>query len=645
MADEIARSNPSCWLQKDRDVKADMARFLFGIGLVKSDTCTSCHLSTNRTEANKLTHLINIMKGSSLQQMLDASMKSQLEGFTCSGCGRDAAHAQKYLVKDSPEILMIQPNRWLGGADFDKKNERHIYFTRDEMLDITPHLSGQIHGDVRYRLNGVILHFGTPASGHYISLVRDHIGRWRMYDDTTVRDIDVAQWGEREVREGFTGSLYAFVRVATAPRAARQAARAGSIAQSVHFLPTTPPRTPTRSRSTSVSTSSSRSPSITTSSSSPSASSSDQSDSSSIPPSSKSSAHELVTEFHGFNQIDVPMSISSGSPSPNSKKGRRRDEGNGSDLVPCLRMELEIAREQSAKGLAIAQLTWEEARLNDADHQKWAYMARFQNEKLKEAVKNLKQKLSTAEAKLTTATTGKKVQTELRQVRVQLSSLQAEHAYLDEHNQRLHMIAAGFVVKKRQHDVVCAQRSQELARRVREVAELRKCCQNQAINLKEQEIILHRQMEAQFRCQTKTQVQGSSRKYPTSAMKENTDRLKEQTAMLSRQVIAGEDEIMALKARKCTCHVVREALTTQQNTDQHESRTSKADEFGVKAAESSMVEKNTAAGPAAGRDQVSRLGRSSKVTDTPKRRSKTLRRNGSLPQGMFITKVAPSQRP
>ena len=641
VTDEIARANPPSWPQEDRDAKADTARSLFGIGFVKSDTCVNCHLTTNRPEANKLTHLVNIRKGMNLQKMLDASMTSQLEGFTCSRCESDSIHTQKYLVNNPPEILMIQPNRWLDGADFGKKNERHVRFTKDEIIDITPHLdeeARQRFGELCYQLSGVILHFGTATSGHYISLVRDHIGKWRMYDDTRVLDIDAAQWGKREVRQGFTGSLYAFLRVGTAARATRLATSIGSIAHSVLGLLSTPPRTPLRSRSSpsSISTSPSSSSSISASSSSASASSSGELESSSSLLSSKPTSHELTPKSHNLRPNPVPVSVSSRSPSPAPEQRRRHAEGTGSGLLSGLRFELEIARTEAANSLAVAQLTWEEAHRNDAEHRKWATTAQDQIERLKETVKNLKQKLTSAEATLMTANTARKLQAEFKQVRDQLSSLQKKHAYLDEHNQRLHMIAARFVVKQRQHDGERAKEIEELARRERDIAELRQCCHDQAISLKEQEIILHRQMEAQLQSQNAAQIQSSPRKYPASKMKEDTARLKERIGMLPRQVLAGEDETITLKTMHCNCHVPREIQPTQKNAVLEKSCVSMAGGSSVNAAEGRRAEENAEPAEMTSRDKPDRNQKSASAMGTPRRRAKTLRRNGSLPHGSVV---------
>jgi hypothetical protein len=49
-------------------------------------------------------------------------------------------HRQKYVVKDPPEILVLQRNRWLSSKDFDKKNDELIHFTGDETIDLTSHL-------------------------------------------------------------------------------------------------------------------------------------------------------------------------------------------------------------------------------------------------------------------------------------------------------------------------------------------------------------------------------------------------------------------------------------------------------------------------------------------------------------------------
>jgi hypothetical protein len=211
------RTNPKSWSQEQRNDKTDQWQALFGIGLVKTDVCEDCGKATNRPEPNKTTHLVNIQEEFKLQELLDASMSSLLEDCHCSGCNKRVDHSQEYVVKDPPEILLLQPNRWLSGKDFDKKNDEPIHFTGNEMIDLTSHLDKDRRKEfdsLKYRLCGVILHGGSTVSGHYMTLMRGEEDEWRLFNDTRVKAIEIGLWGKHEVRKGFTGSLYAFAKVA-----------------------------------------------------------------------------------------------------------------------------------------------------------------------------------------------------------------------------------------------------------------------------------------------------------------------------------------------------------------------------------------------------------------------------------------------
>ena len=144
-------------------------------------------------------------------------MSSLLEDCHCSGCNKKVDHSQRYVVKDPPEILLLQPNRWLSGKDFDKKNDEPIHFTGNEMIDLTSHLDKNRRKEfdsLKYRLCGVIMHGGSTVSGHYITLMRGEDDEWRLFNDTRVKAIEIGPWGKHEMRKGFTGSLYAFAKVA-----------------------------------------------------------------------------------------------------------------------------------------------------------------------------------------------------------------------------------------------------------------------------------------------------------------------------------------------------------------------------------------------------------------------------------------------
>lgn len=231
-------------------------------------------------------------------------------------------------------------------------------------------------------------------------------------------------------------------------------------------------------------------------------------------------------------EITSPHGLSAGSQALRIEQQGEVEER--SVIISNLTIDLKHARTEAKENLDTSQRIWEEACRIDAEYQQWAGIAQKENAWLEDKVKHLKQKLNSATTKLVPQKALRVVEGQLRGARNEFLALEEKFAQLDKQNQRLHMVAGAFVAEQNRCSRLCAEHTKGLSRREKEVAELRQCVRNQAINLREQEIVLQKQMSEQLQRQILAQTQPPQVKYPTSAMREDQMRLKDQILSLSK---------------------------------------------------------------------------------------------------------------
>ena len=147
-------------------------------------------------------------------------MISKNEHYRCPRCELiNTELIWRYVIKDLPEVLLVQPNRFQSGKEVMRKKNTPISYMEDEVIDLTRHLDTYRMteiAEIGFHLHGVILDrssCNTVGNGHYIAIVRDTRGKWLEYDDNSVSQVDINVWGRHEVadRKGFTVSLFVFV--------------------------------------------------------------------------------------------------------------------------------------------------------------------------------------------------------------------------------------------------------------------------------------------------------------------------------------------------------------------------------------------------------------------------------------------------
>mmetsp|Transcript_21138 Transcript_21138/g.53820 ORF Transcript_21138/g.53820 Transcript_21138/m.53820 type:complete len:829 (+) Transcript_21138:108-2594(+) len=115
------------------------------------------------------------------------------DSYACEKCKtkRDAQKQMRLL--ELPEVLCVQLKRfrceggWLSGT----KNSKPVTVPVDECLDLRDLLDDKAEATwCQYELFGVIQHFGSIGSGHYISFARQRKrpDMWFEFDDARVRE-------------------------------------------------------------------------------------------------------------------------------------------------------------------------------------------------------------------------------------------------------------------------------------------------------------------------------------------------------------------------------------------------------------------------------------------------------------------------
>jgi len=226
-ADDLARF-PSGFTAQERNARARALRAIFYSNIVKLRICSKCGgADTPTVEPNNTFQKVEIVKNKSLQELFDLSMKVDSDDWTCQHveCGHlneDGEAQWHQYLRDLPEILLIQPNRFYNGKKHKYKNNTHIPFGANETIDVSHYLDPERKIDTpstRYRLCGVIMHAsinGKIGYGHYVSLVR--VGKlWYECDDMLVRETNLKSWGgTKPARSDYTASLFMMQRVAEA---------------------------------------------------------------------------------------------------------------------------------------------------------------------------------------------------------------------------------------------------------------------------------------------------------------------------------------------------------------------------------------------------------------------------------------------
>ena len=142
--------------------------------------CRNCGTqSEGQTERHTVMRLALERGASSLKELLRNNFIEHNDYQACGECKvKDSDNIHQ--VTEAPDILMVYLARTEQTKHGLVKNTAPVKYT--QWLDLDPY----VHKDarpVKYQLNGVVHHNGSPEEGHYVSMVQGQARTWVLLDD------------------------------------------------------------------------------------------------------------------------------------------------------------------------------------------------------------------------------------------------------------------------------------------------------------------------------------------------------------------------------------------------------------------------------------------------------------------------------
>lgn len=145
---------------------------------------------------NKLVSIYDCFQKFSEVEMMDGDNKYQCDQTTCNG---KFSAKKKEMIGTPPNVLIIHLKRFNNGGM--TKNNTIVAFPVSDILDLTGHVliennalanyNDSFGNTVKYKLFGVINHYGGLQSGHYTSACRkNNSDQWFYYDDHQMKYIN-----------------------------------------------------------------------------------------------------------------------------------------------------------------------------------------------------------------------------------------------------------------------------------------------------------------------------------------------------------------------------------------------------------------------------------------------------------------------
>ncbi|CAD8145529.1 unnamed protein product [Paramecium pentaurelia] len=131
------------------------------------------------------------------QQQLDEN-----NSWYCNQCNQHVQGIKQLLLYSTPQILIIQLKRFKSSDNISQKIKNNIFVKFPHILNMSKYvtnlnlpndyLNGNNKNELKYKLYGVINHYGELYEGHYNSLIKNlEDQKWYCYDDSQVKEIQV----------------------------------------------------------------------------------------------------------------------------------------------------------------------------------------------------------------------------------------------------------------------------------------------------------------------------------------------------------------------------------------------------------------------------------------------------------------------
>lgn len=130
-----------------------------------------------------------------IEQAIDRFLCSPEDAtdWTCEYCDGENKSARRGVIRDAPEILLVQVNRFKAGKRWGQHRKLRTSVKFAETLDITENYQGSLGETqdqvLRYQLFAVIYHKGQNITeGHYYTYARGPTGEWSSINDHIVKE-------------------------------------------------------------------------------------------------------------------------------------------------------------------------------------------------------------------------------------------------------------------------------------------------------------------------------------------------------------------------------------------------------------------------------------------------------------------------
>ncbi|XP_058721877.1 ubiquitin carboxyl-terminal hydrolase 21-like [Vicia villosa] len=169
----------------------ELIKSVFGGSFYNTVVCSYCG---NRTEKSDpfLDLSLGIVDRDSLLDSFEAftSVETVVFEEACGQCGRKVKANKRLLIKEVPNVAIIQLKRFVHVGDISKKVDSFLSFPLE--LDLAPYtfLNAQNRLPLLFDLFAVVVHEGSSIkTGHYVTFVLSPVGKWSRMNDSLVSDV------------------------------------------------------------------------------------------------------------------------------------------------------------------------------------------------------------------------------------------------------------------------------------------------------------------------------------------------------------------------------------------------------------------------------------------------------------------------
>ncbi|CAD8075880.1 unnamed protein product [Paramecium sonneborni] len=131
------------------------------------------------------------------QQQLDEN-----NSWYCNQCNQHVKGIKQLLLYSTPQILIFQLKRFKSSEDITQKIKNNIFVKFPQILNMAQYvtnlklpnnyLNGHDTNELKYKLFGIINHYGELQEGHYNSYIKNlENQKWYCYDDSQVTEIQL----------------------------------------------------------------------------------------------------------------------------------------------------------------------------------------------------------------------------------------------------------------------------------------------------------------------------------------------------------------------------------------------------------------------------------------------------------------------